>query len=52
MHTHTVILRHDGVDRNYPCETYFDAVVLADALAHKYGSVNVELWKGSTRLDA
>jgi hypothetical protein len=48
--THTVILRHDGVTRNYACECYFDAMILADALTRIYGHACVETWKGSERL--
>lgn len=48
--THTIILRHDGVTRNYHCENYFDAVVLHDALQRRYGNECVEMWRGSLRL--
>lgn len=48
--THTVILRHDGIVRNYQCECYFDAIVLQEALILKYGHNCVELWEGSKRL--
>ena len=41
---HTIILRHDGIDRHYPCENYYDAVVLFAALTHRYRFV--EMWKG------
>lgn len=42
--TRTVILRFDGITRNYTCESYFDAVILVDALERRYGTENVELW--------
>lgn len=43
--TYTIILRHDGIDRHYPCASYFDAVVLFDALSKTYP--HVEMWAGS-----
>ena len=47
---HTVILRVDGVDRTYKCDSYFDAIVLRDALETRYGAQNVEVWNGATRV--
>jgi hypothetical protein len=41
---YTIILRHDGIDRNYPCENYYDAVVLFDALIRRYPVA--EMWQG------
>jgi hypothetical protein len=42
----TVILRHQGAVRHYNCETYFDAVVLLDALS-RCSYDRIELWKGA-----
>jgi len=45
----TVILRYNGVDRTYHCQTYADAIVLRDALEKRYSPDVVELWDGATR---
>ena len=45
----TVILRHDGIVRNYGCETYFDGIVLYDALERRYGAQCTELWVADRR---
>lgn len=37
-----VILNYDGIERTYPCENYYDAVVLFNALTHRYRWV--EMW--------
>jgi hypothetical protein len=41
---YTIILRHDGIDRHYPCENYYDAAVLFDALTRCYPVA--EMWQG------
>lgn len=46
----TVILRFDGVVRNYPCESHFDALILQDALVRRYGAECVELWAADKQL--
>ena len=38
-----IILKHDGIVRQYSCESYFDAVVLQDALERRYGGDKVTL---------
>jgi hypothetical protein len=43
-----VILNHDGIERTYPCEYHFDAVVLFHALIKCYTSATVESWRGDT----
>ena len=45
METHTVILSYDGITRHYRCDSYFDAVILADALGRVYGGAAVETWE-------
>lgn len=44
--SHTIILRHQGIDRTYQCQNKFDAIVLFDALT-QLGS-RVEMWNGNT----
>lgn len=44
--SHTIILRHEGVDRTFHCQTQWDAIVLFDALS-ALGAV-VEMWEGKT----
>lgn len=44
--SHTIILRHQGVDRTYQCQNKFDAIVLFDALSRMGGTV--EMWNGAT----
>ena len=44
--THTIILRHQGIDRTYPCQNNWDAIVLFDALCATGG--RVEMWNGAT----
>lgn len=44
--SYTIILRHQGIDRTYQCQTKFDAIVLFDALT-PLGS-RVEMWNGTT----
>lgn len=51
--SHTVILRHQGIDRTYHCQTKFDAIVLFDALSRMekiqgIWSGTVEMWDGAT----
>jgi len=38
-----VHLNHDGIERQYTCESYFDALVLQDALERRYGAQHVTL---------
>lgn len=47
--THTVTVTTDGIRRDYGCRTYFDAVVLADAMDRMYGP-SAEIWQGATCL--
>lgn len=44
--SHTIILRHQGIDRTYHCQNKFDAIVLFDALSRIGGTV--EMWDGAT----
>jgi len=46
---YTVILSVDGINRSYPCASYFDAVVLISALEARYGAETVELWRDAQR---
>lgn len=41
-----VILRFDGIDRHYPCASYFDADVLFDILVNGAREARIELWDG------
>jgi hypothetical protein len=48
-HVCTIIIRRDGIDRHYPCASYFDAVELLHLICsgikqENYGTV--ELWRG------
>ena len=44
-----VVLKHDGIDRTYPCANWYDAVVLFDLLSRGvYRGTRVELWDGTT----
>lgn len=45
--SYTVIAVQDGINRTYGCETYFDAVVLADALESSSKFRRVQIWCGS-----
>lgn len=47
--TGSVRLEFDGIVRWYACESYFDAVVLKEALLLKYP--NVQIWQGGKRID-
>lgn len=43
----TVILRMDGYDRHYPCDNYYDAIVLCAGLSKAYKNAIIEVWEGS-----
>ncbi len=46
--THTVRVEHDGIVRNYGCESRFDAIVLMDALWSSRKFDNAQTWQGAT----
>lgn len=43
---YTIIVRHDGIDRHYAAECFFDATFLFDALTRV--ATQVEMWEGAT----
>ena len=51
---HTVIFSHDGITRTYKCDSYFDALILADAFRSRYYCNNitasVQIWEGMTQV--
>lgn len=49
MFPYTIVFIFDGITRRYPCESYFDAVVIEDALRAKYGTASVQLWHGDVK---
>ena len=47
---YTVRFEFDGIIRNYPCESYFDAITLRHALEVTYGATTTSLWQGATKI--
>lgn len=45
MKSYRVVLNTDGTNRNYVCESYFDAVVLFDLLCQTRTYRTVEIWE-------
>ena len=43
---YTVIFRDQGIDRHYPCNNFYDAEILFDALAKLTMPRRIEMWKG------
>jgi len=42
---HSVIFRHDGIERTYKADTYVDALILFNVFTPKFAVV--ELWQGA-----
>jgi hypothetical protein len=42
---HSVIFRHDGIERTYKADTYVDALILFNVFTPKFAVV--ELWQGT-----
>ena len=47
---HSVIFRHDGIERTYKTDTYVDALILFNVFTPKFAVV--ELWKGATLIQS
>lgn len=48
MITYRVVLNVDGINRNYVCESYFDAIVLFDVLCSSTQLYRrIEIWESS-----
>lgn len=43
-----VVLKHDGIERTYRCDNWYDAVVLFEALSRGMPRARIEMWSGPT----